>query len=85
MSYTSDIGVGGLFVVTQQQLDAGEQVTVVMSAPSMWEPLSVEATVCWNRPAIGDEPAGVGLQFIDLAPEVQVALSEFVASLEYEG
>jgi len=85
VSYTRDLSVGGLFVVTEEQLDKGERVTVVMSTPSTWEPLTLEATVCWTRAAVGDDPAGVGLQFVDLSQDQHVALTEFVASLDYEG
>lgn len=85
VSYTRDLSAGGLFVVTEEQLGKDERVTVVMSTPSTWEPLTLEAAVCWNRPAVGDDPAGVGLQFVELTPEQHVALTEFVASLDYEG
>ena len=85
VSYTRDLSVGGLFMVTEEQLEKDERVTVVISTPSTWEPLTLEAAVCWNRPAAGDDPAGVGLQFTDLTQEQHMALTEFVASLDYEG
>ena len=85
VSYTRDLSVGGLFVVTEERLEKDERFTVVMSTPSTWEPLTLEAVVCWNRPAAGDAPAGVGLQFVDLTQAQHVALTEFVASLDYEG
>jgi uncharacterized protein (TIGR02266 family) len=85
VSYTEDLSQGGLFCVTDEQFAPGERVTVVMSTPSTWEPLSLEADVAWSRSARGEDPAGVGLQFVDLTPEQLVALTEFVASLDYEG
>jgi uncharacterized protein (TIGR02266 family) len=85
VSYTEDLSQGGLFCVTDERLDPGERVTVVMSTPSTWEPLTLGAEVAWSRPAKGDEPAGVGLQFVELTPEQLVALTDFVASLDYEG
>jgi uncharacterized protein (TIGR02266 family) len=85
ISYTKDLSSGGLFFVTDQPFDTGERVTVVLSTPSTWEPLTLGAEVAWARPAAGEDPAGIGLQFVDLEPEQLIALTEFVASLDFEG
>lgn len=84
ITYTQDISSGGLFVVTPTALPAGERVAVQISTPSTWQPLTLSATVAWRREAAGDEPAGIGLKFLDLAPSEQIALADFVASLDFE-
>jgi len=84
ISYTQDISSGGLFIVTPAELPNGEQVEVVISTPSTWEPLTLRAMVAWRRPAAGADPAGIGLKFVELSPDEQIALGEFVASLDFE-
>ena len=65
-------------------LQVGEQVKVVLSTPSTWEPLSLIAEVCWSEPATGEDLPGVGLKFATLSDEQLINLSSFVSSLEFE-
>ena len=84
ISYTQDISSGGMFIVTPAELPDGENVEVVISTPSTWEPLTLRATVAWRRAATDIEPAGIGLRFVDLSSDEQIALADFVASLDFE-
>ena len=85
ISYTKDISTGGLFLVNTGNFQVGEQVNVVLSTPSTWEPLSLVAQVCWSERAIDEDLPGVGLKFATLSDEQLIALSSFVSSLEFEG
>ena len=85
ISYTKDISTGGLFLVNTGKLLVGEQVKVILSTPSTWEPLSMIAEVCWSEPATGDDMPGVGLKFATLSDEQLITLSSFVSSLEFAG
>jgi uncharacterized protein (TIGR02266 family) len=84
ISYTQDISSGGMFIVTPNVLPTGESVEVVLSTPSTWEPLTLRASVAWRRAATEIEPAGIGLQFVELSPDERIALADFVASLDFE-
>jgi uncharacterized protein (TIGR02266 family) len=83
VTYTRDVGTGGLFVVTSDDLVLGERVEVTLSTPSTWEPVALRAEVCRYGGSEGEEPGGVGLRFVDPTEEESVALARFVASLDY--
>ena len=83
--YTKDISTGGLFLMNTGNLQVGDQVKVVLSTPSTWEPLSLVAEVCWSEPTSDEDLPGAGLKFATLSDEQLIALSNFVSSLEFEG
>ncbi|MDD5307913.1 MAG: PilZ domain-containing protein [Deltaproteobacteria bacterium] len=83
VTYTRDVGTGGLFVVTSEDFVLGERVEVTLSTPSTWEPVALKAEVCRYGGSEGDEPGGVGLRFVDPSEEEAVVLARFVSSLDY--
>jgi len=85
ISCTKDISTGGLFLVNTGKLHVGEQVKVVLSTPSTWEPLCLIAEVCRSELTTGEDLSGVGLKFFTLSDEQLIALSDLVSSLEFEG
>ncbi len=84
ISYTKDISTGGVFLVNTGNLQVGEQVKVILSTPSTWEPLSLIAEVCWSEPTTDEDLPGVGLKFATISDEQLITLSNFVSSLEFE-
>ena len=84
-AYTSDLGTGGAFVVTDILLDRGERVRLVLSSPTSWQPLDLEAEVSWWLEAGGDGPCGLGMRFVDPDAGQALALREFVAALDFDG
>ncbi len=84
VAYTRDVGMGGVFIETSQAFEMGDRLEVLLSAPSMWEPLVLRASVCRIETPREDSPGGVGLQFQDLSESQSVALGELTASLDYE-
>ena len=62
-----NIGPGGVFVATVRMLGVGARVTVKLKQQGDAAPIEALAQVRWCRPFIelDDQPAGVGLQFID--------------------
>ena len=84
IAYTRDIGMGGVFVETNENLSMGDLLEVSLAAPSKWEPLVLEASVCRLASPKGDEPGGVGLRFENLTDNQTVALGELTASLDFE-
>ncbi len=82
----SNISVGGLFIATREPRTIGELVTVRLSLPGDERPLTVEGVVRWIRTESagpgGEGAAGVGVQFLGLAPDALAAISTFVRSRE---
>lgn len=64
---TKNMCAGGLFVATLRSLPIGERVAVRLRIPGDAEPVEALAEVRWSRPfqELDDQPAGLGLRFID--------------------
>jgi Tfp pilus assembly protein PilZ len=62
-----NIGPGGVFVATVRFLGVGERVTLTLEMQGDTAPIEALAEVRWCRPftELNDQPAGLGLRFID--------------------
>ena len=85
VSFTRDVGSGGLFAITDERFEMGEKVEVVLSTPSTWEPLVLPAEVCRIEDSEGEETGGVGVRFVSLTDTQLVALVDFTESLDFDG
>jgi uncharacterized protein (TIGR02266 family) len=67
MGVTKNICSGGVFVATLRSVPIGERVAVRLTIPGDAEPVEALAEVRWSRPfqELDDQPAGLGLRFID--------------------
>ena len=74
---SKNIGVGGLFVATDQPFRVGDRLAVEFSLPELDRVVSVGAEVRWIRPAETGS-AGIGVRFIRLAIVSAIAIQEFV-------
>ncbi len=79
--YTENISHGGVFIATEEKFQRGEEVEFEVSFPGLLEPIRLEGKVKWLRPAAGDSPSGVGLEFEGDAP-VARPLSVLVSRLD---
>ena len=81
-SYTGlakNIGPGGIFVATVRAIDVGAKVTVKLGSRGDDQgPIEALAEVRWCRPFVelNDQPAGVGLRFIDTPLRAAVLANE---------
>jgi uncharacterized protein (TIGR02266 family) len=64
---TKNICAGGVFVATLGAFSVGERVAVRLTIPGDVEPVEALAEVRWSRcfQELDDQPAGLGLRFID--------------------
>jgi uncharacterized protein (TIGR02266 family) len=75
---TSDnIGVGGLFVVTDRRLSPGDRVALELMLPDHLHPTSLDAEVRWTREGDG-RPAGCGMRFVSPSIGATVALHDLL-------
>jgi uncharacterized protein (TIGR02266 family) len=82
--FSTNISEGGIFVATIQTVPRGTQVELEVTLPGD-QPLKVSGVVRWTREANDKTPElmpGLGVQFINLAPHVAAAISDFVARRE---
>jgi uncharacterized protein (TIGR02266 family) len=83
---TTNIGVGGAFILTMRPLRIGTRLHVELRVPTCDVPISVEAEVRWIVEAQEDEHgAGMGVKFHGLDVESLLKLSEYFASLTGDG
>jgi uncharacterized protein (TIGR02266 family) len=83
--FAANISSGGLFVATHTPAKIGERVVVKFALPSHPEEMEAEGIVRWIRdfnPLHPDIHPGMGLQFVDLPPEVQSATEQFLNERE---
>jgi len=83
--FTSDISEGGLFVATYALQTVGTRVELRFDLPDGYE-IHVVGVVRWVRdprdPGDQDVPPGIGIQFEQLTPDDEAAISAFVSVRE---
>jgi uncharacterized protein (TIGR02266 family) len=74
---------GGVFVATHRPLEVGACVRVEMRLPFDQEPVVASGTVLWTRPHSeeNDLPAGVGVQFVDIAEAAIAKVRHFTENV----
>jgi len=85
---SANIGGGGLFLVAERFCRVGEELSLSFRLPSDDEAINVRAEVRWVRQDVFGEsgrPSGMGLRFLDLAPDAAASLRLFVRSIEAIG
>ena len=80
---TKNIGSGGVFVATVRLLRVGDRVTVTLQMQGDAAPVEALAEVRWCRPLedLDDQPAGVGLRFIDTPLRAAILTNQLQRSL----
>ncbi len=76
---TSNIGVGGAFILTEELPALGTELSIDIDVPTADELIKVAAEVRWTA-SDGDE-TGMGVKFLNLDVEALLKLSEYFASL----
>jgi uncharacterized protein (TIGR02266 family) len=82
VGWSENISEGGLFVVTHELLPVGTRVEVTLEVAGQLEPTTLTCQVCWHRKTdelTSDCEPGMGLSFLDLAPETEEKIQTFVS------
>ncbi len=81
---TQNISAGGLFIATNAIRRIGDRITLKFLLPGSTEPLAVETEVRWIRENSAlnrvDGATGMGVRFVNLAPEAAQAIQSFIES-----
>jgi uncharacterized protein (TIGR02266 family) len=79
---TQNISAGGLFIATHQLRRIGDHIKVKFSLPGSPGTISIDTEVRWIRENSllhrFDGSTGMGVRFIDLAPEASQAIVAFL-------
>lgn len=81
--FSADFSVGGLFIKTAYPFKVDEGLTVMFSVPGHAErAVACKARVAWinsvNQPCKPGFPPGIGVHFMDIAPEDLASISSFL-------
>ena len=76
--YTRDVSAGGMFIVTDLELDVGAELHVDVHHPLDASTFSLDAAV--RRAALPPEPRGLGVEFVGMDAARRRAFLDFVTS-----
>jgi uncharacterized protein (TIGR02266 family) len=82
--FTANVSGGGLFIKTDDPLEAGEQLLVNLRLPEREDSIIIKCKVVWVRPKEEETsgfPAGMGIKFVDVKEKDNQILEEYVARL----
>ncbi|MBW1797204.1 MAG: TIGR02266 family protein [Deltaproteobacteria bacterium] len=84
-AYTANASNGGLFVKTEKPLKVGFQFILKLQLPGVPNPLQIKSEVRWARPpekGQPDQPAGMGIQFLEISENDTRVMKECLAAPE---
>jgi len=61
---TENLSRGGLFIQSERAFEVGQDVSVALSFPGLLNPVEVQGTVTWVRPASSEAPGGAGIRVL---------------------
>jgi uncharacterized protein (TIGR02266 family) len=80
VAYSVNLSRGGLFIETDAEIPSGAMVTVDFSIPTAGQ-ISLNGAVSWRRGVDStDGPPGLGVEFLDVAPQLGSLIDRLVSS-----
>ena len=78
---TENISAGGIFIATEGHFEQGQTIRFAVSFPGLLDPIPMHGLVKWSRPAQGDNPAGIGVEFEDGPDSLHGPLGQLLKDL----
>lgn len=80
VAYSVNLSRGGLFIETDTEIPTGAPITIDFEIPTAGQ-ISLNGTVAWRRGVeVMDGPPGLGIEFIDVAPQLGAVIDRLVSS-----
>ena len=79
--FASNINEGGMFIETESPSELDAVVQLLVRFPDVEEPVQLEARVVRVSDGKAGEPAGMGVEFQELTPEVRETINAVVCKL----
>jgi len=76
-----DISLTGIFLLTDKMVDVGKTVKMEFSMPEDITPLKLQGTVARTQVGNIGFPAGIGIKFGSLSPDMREAIKRYVEAL----
>ena len=83
-AYTDNVSFGGLFIKTENPLKQGDQFMLKLQLPDLADSMKIKCEVAWLRKkseASGNYPAGMGVEFIELTKNDDLALKKYLRDI----
>ncbi len=82
-SRSFDLSPRGIFLCTKQISPVGEEILVRFTLPGVEHPFKIVGRVVWSSPTDTPQgfPAGMGVQFLDLAAEEQATIERYLVEM----
>lgn len=84
-AHSIDISAKGLFIVTKNLLNPGQEVLIKLQLPGVSNPLQIKCEVLWNRKKKTNQPEklpGMGVKFSKISKNDYRVLKDFVVKTE---
>ena len=81
--FTSDLGLGGVFVETDRPPDVGAWIRLKVASPTAWDPLVLRAQVRWVDGPRDGQRSGFGAKFDTLRRAQATALYELLQAVGF--
>lgn len=69
---------GGVFITTEHLLPVDAEFSIHLELPGDPDVMTIRARVVWTKSVASASPAGMGIQFVNIAPEYQKRILAFV-------
>jgi uncharacterized protein (TIGR02266 family) len=81
VAHTTNIGIGGAFIVTRDPAPPGTRLSVALGVPPDGHKVQVAGEVRWIADGDDDPVHGMGVRFSGLGADEVMALNDYFASL----
>ena len=78
IAYLPSFSGGGLFLPTEHPLELWSEVALIFNLPGLQRNITCRVEVLWVNLTGGEDQPGMGVRFLDMAPEDRAALDEYL-------
>ncbi|MCG3172900.1 MAG: hypothetical protein GMKNLPBB_01071 [Myxococcota bacterium] len=71
-----NLSTGGVFIKTGKPLPVGSELDLAMHFPNLETPIQISGVVRWVRSGAELDQSGMGVELMNITPEVRVAIDE---------
>ncbi len=79
--FSANINEGGIFVQMEKPPELDTEVHLQFRLPGAEQPILVNGRVAWTHSGEDGEPAGFGVEFHELSPEIREEVNRVVRNL----
>ncbi len=79
-----NLSLGGACFELNESMEPGEPLTIAFVSPTLWDPLTIEATVAWIGESADGLDSRIGVAFQLTTESAALALLQLISDLDYE-